>query len=431
MLKHLLVGRYIAIEAPTSPLHQTTFETLIEGLDEPSLLPAELNNISSGERDRLITALVDLSRPAVAPSPPADPAPSGGRRSPHTDGPVLSSIQAERLLTDAVAALRVSPRFAEIRFARLGEFWRDDWARAPFEEALTFQQLADLKITALLEKRSFGHAKVLAVIGAIEHAIGRSSEPAPATATVEPSPTQPKPVALSSPRPQGWGDAGRATLPSHTTATLHYLESLATDSTLTTTPIGAIITHLPHTLSPLEAVVVWFHLESPLDVVASLVRLAPPECARVFGSAREKLDRLFTTVAPETRQSWEIALRHAAVPLQVLLRSAGATRYNHAGLESIARILIGALGGVHPLAFGHTLPGYYTLTPSAVELIIAKIVAGLPQNFDSVALELTTLLPWMERDDTEKLLRLRATHDETTKRWITLAGPRAPRHTES
>jgi len=415
------VGRYVAVEAATSPLHHTTFEALIERLNEGEAFAEKLRELTPAEHARLVQALTDLCEQAQPELQPESPAAAlKSLRPRHVNHTILSSVQAERMLTDAIAALRDSPRFPSIRFAKLGEFWQDDWARAPFEEALTLQQMVDMKVAALLEKRSLSHAKILHVVGALEHASGKSPGVSAPTPNGETGPVAEPPVgairAPETPR-HTWTHADLADLPPTATASLKYIQTLGAELTRHRSPLEAVVGQIPSTLSAAEAAVAWFRIDSPHDVVASLLRLPLDEVAGLTESARNKLGTLFSQVAPLERQSFDIALRHAAMPLEPLIHTIGGGNVDHADLCAVLRLLVTTLGAVHPVVHGRTLHRYYTLAPQAAEMIIDNVVVRLPRSDEAVRRELALLLPFVPESEATALLGTRARLDTDVKEW--------------
>jgi hypothetical protein len=432
ILKHLLVGRYVAVEAATSPLHHTTFAALIERLDTEAVTETELEGLTPAEHDRLVSALTDLSRVTPEDSPPqlspaAQTAPLEQSRplgrSRHTEAPLLSSVQAERVLTDAIATLRASPHFPAIRFTRLGEFWQDDWARAPFEEALTLQQIAEMKVATLLEKRSLSQAKILHVVGAIEYAIGKSPGAASSNPSGETVPAAAAPEATVAPTlhtktpPPTWAHTDLIELPPTATASLKYIQSLGVELREQRSPFGAVLAQIPATLSAAEAAVAWFRIESSHEVVAGLLRLPPDEVTRIDESARAKLSGLLSQLAPRERRYFEIALRHAAMPIEPLLHTLGGGNMDPADQSAVVRLLVTTLGAVHPVVHGRTLHRYYTLAPHAAEVILTSMVARLPRADEVVRRELAALLPFVPAKEAIALLETGAHFDTDAQEW--------------
>ena len=84
---------------------------------------------------------------------------------------IYNSVEADLRISEALNALKNSPRFESLKKRRLGEFWLPEWPRAPFEEDFTFQFASEIDVDMLLKKRSFNGLKIDAFIQAIHRAV--------------------------------------------------------------------------------------------------------------------------------------------------------------------------------------------------------------------------------------------------------------------
>lgn len=82
-----------------------------------------------------------------------------------------SVLDMERELTEVLERLRASDCLKLIGDKTLSEFWDCSAVAAPFEQQLTLKQISQIKVSALLEKRSINPSKVEAMIAAIERAL--------------------------------------------------------------------------------------------------------------------------------------------------------------------------------------------------------------------------------------------------------------------
>lgn len=80
---------------------------------------------------------------------------------------ILSSVEAETLLTEAFNKLQLSERYPLIAEKRLTDLWPSGAVRAPFLESLTFRQLLGMKLQNILEKRTVTEQKIKTVVGII------------------------------------------------------------------------------------------------------------------------------------------------------------------------------------------------------------------------------------------------------------------------
>jgi len=419
--RNLFVSEFTAARSKDSPVAGLTFGALEERLMDSGSLGDEVAALDSVDQHTLLRRIIELGGESTAPLPPppettpaeAPPPP----RFAQIEKPVLSSVEAEKKLTEALAALRSSPRFSTVRLSRLGDFWDGSWPRAPFEEALTLQQVADMKVQAMLEKRSFGPAKIVHVIKAIERAIGSTPQASSTNRSDAAAPSrQPLHSSRSSPAPRWNVESER--LPGHALATLRYLESFSESVDAERNPVVKLLSRLPETLTAREAAVSWFRQESDNDIVAGLMHMAPAAAADAYEAGNRKIRALFLDLAPSESRSWELALHGAGVTLKALLGvypDGGAPRET---LTAAAKMILGALGAKHPFVFGRTLGDYYTRAPEAAELILKRLISALPLADDQLRRELQILLPFMESAEVVSLISLHASFNERDSVWI-------------
>ena len=197
VLKHLKIAYFLAdLQILDSRVAELTFNELIElgtfGLCEHTLIKTDvlerlqdlLNNLVAGADDGILrdekmyavppSSLIDFSNGSAFPSDGPlqlfhKPTAVGKSRS--IPGPVLSSVESERLLIEGFDTIRNHPRIAEIGQRKLGEYWEADWLRAPFVEAMTFKQIAEMKLANLLEKRMINGDKIKGIILCIERVL--------------------------------------------------------------------------------------------------------------------------------------------------------------------------------------------------------------------------------------------------------------------
>lgn len=129
-----------------------------ENLSDTMLLaPPELEPVQTRGFEDL--PYVPLSTPAVSDRPLKEKI---------IAGPVLNSIEAEAKLLAAFRKIKEHPRAEEFFQHTLSEYWHPDWLRAPFVEALTFKQLSEMKLSNLLDKRTFSQHKTQAILLCVE-----------------------------------------------------------------------------------------------------------------------------------------------------------------------------------------------------------------------------------------------------------------------
>ena len=83
-------------------------------------------------------------------------------------GPMLNSIEAEKKLLAAFSKIKQHPRGQEFHHHTLDQYWNNEWIRAPFVEALTFKQLAEMKLSNLLDKRTISQHKIQGILKCVD-----------------------------------------------------------------------------------------------------------------------------------------------------------------------------------------------------------------------------------------------------------------------
>lgn len=165
-LKALQLGRLIGDEASLSTIGELSCESLVE---TGAIGIATRFKLTAAQVERLaelLTALGNGAEPgqlAAGQVRAAPPEPPGGT--------AVNSVQAEQELKQGLEELRAHPGFAKVRGTTLSKFWDSSWARAPFEEALTLGQLADMDLALLFKKRTTSGTRAHTVTQAIERAL--------------------------------------------------------------------------------------------------------------------------------------------------------------------------------------------------------------------------------------------------------------------
>jgi hypothetical protein len=186
MLRALQVGRFISAEDATSVgvVSELTFEKLVE-LGSTKI--TKLRWLSKEQQDRLVTLLGALTDGDGNPTEMFVPRPADRSRYNATafepDEEVLSSVEVENRLRTALTTLKNHPGFERVANRPLGSFWDDSWARAPFEEAMTLEQLSNLDLAFLWKKRMITPRRIDRMAKAVQAAVdslqpsGAESEP--------------------------------------------------------------------------------------------------------------------------------------------------------------------------------------------------------------------------------------------------------------
>jgi hypothetical protein len=85
---------------------------------------------------------------------------------PPNDVPI-GSVPLELGLRAALAKIAAHERYSEVRKRTVGEFWDPDWVAAPFEEAMSLEQLAGLDLAVLFKKRMVTDTRIQSIVRAL------------------------------------------------------------------------------------------------------------------------------------------------------------------------------------------------------------------------------------------------------------------------
>jgi hypothetical protein len=88
---------------------------------------------------------------------------------PPGDVPV-GSVPLELALRAALSKIVAHKGYADVRARTLGEFWDPEWIGAPFEEAMTIEQLAGLDLAVLFKKRMVTDTRIQSILRALYRA---------------------------------------------------------------------------------------------------------------------------------------------------------------------------------------------------------------------------------------------------------------------
>ncbi len=157
-LRALQVGRFLnPDEEGIGVVSELTFEKLVE-LGSAKI--AKLRWLSEPQEARLISLLSALSDEIVTPNPlemlitpPPRPSPLSSNYIPEEEEG-LSSAEVENRLREILLQLSSHPQFKLVAHKPLSTFWSDDWPRAPFEEAMSLDQLCSMDLAVLWKKRT-------------------------------------------------------------------------------------------------------------------------------------------------------------------------------------------------------------------------------------------------------------------------------------
>ena len=181
-LRALQVGRFLAPEASgIGVVSELTFEKLVE-LGSTKLTKLKwLNREQEQSLIQLLKVLGDTeSNDATAAliTPPKRPSRLSPNYVPEDEGEGLSSAEVENRLRSMLRELSSHPKFKSISQESLGSFWNNEWPRAPFEEAMTLNQLAEMDLALLWKKRTTTSGRLDRMAKAVESALKKLGRPA-------------------------------------------------------------------------------------------------------------------------------------------------------------------------------------------------------------------------------------------------------------
>jgi hypothetical protein len=270
---------------------------------------------------------------------------------PPNDVPV-GSVSLELALRAILSKIVTHERYDTIRKRLVGEFWDPNWPAAPFEEAMSIEQLAGLDLAVLFKKRMVTDNRVQSIIRALKRSLSTLDSDKSDSAVKERG---------SSPKPITARASDVDLTQSHTASTYltYRTEMRVTDK-------------LP---SSVAAVAVWetlLGLSNTESVVAALVdRVSPCECAAIVlgdaisPSAEEQLKHAVDGLIDRQKRELVQALLNApAVRLDLIARVlCGLSAQPTAGALTLAAVVARGLGAVPLLVHGKPCDGYWTVQP--------------------------------------------------------------------
>lgn len=335
----------------------------------------------------------------------------------------MSSIEAEQKLEDAIYQLRRSPRFEELADCRLGDFWTDDAVSAPFEKSITFRQFSEMKVRALLEKRSFGPSKIVAVIAAVQKALASTAHEAPRSHPVPIQTTQPQESSGTPIIPVWRGDGHHITTQSKLLLLLYSHEAARVAGSVG--PLARIIREIPRRLLAREFLAAWYLQEFSEDVVAQFLYVDRNEALALCDQAYTKLDKLISEVAAELRSYWEIALRGPGIGSEKLIEIFREPLLSEEFQLGLCQVLLGSTGARHPIVFGEDLRHYWSKSPSALQMALTGMISSFPKTDSAVQEEIDAVFPFFDRTVIVSILRRQAYFRERDRVWVKHGDDRA------
>ncbi len=336
--------------------------------------------------------------------------------------PTMSSVEAEQRLEEAMYRLRRSARFEELSEQRLGDYWDPRGVSAPFESSLTFRQFSEMKVRALLEKRSFGPEKIHAVLSAVQRALSDSAETAPSGAS-ESAASAPE-LRKDVPLVHLWkGEQPKISLQARLVLALYNHEATRVSESIG--PLAKIIREVPKRLLPAEFLAAWLAEEFVPDIIAPILGVDRNEVSLLCDRAYSKLDRIVNSVASELRSYWEIALRGPGIGSEKLIEIFREPLLSSEFQLALCQVLLGSTGARHPIVFGEDLRHYWSKSPAALQMTVTGLIASFPKHDDTVQQEIEALFPFFDRAIIVSILQRQAYFQEREKMWLKRGDDRA------
>lgn len=282
----------------------------------------------------------------------------------------ISRFEAESKLFDALQLLRNPENMEKIRDRIVGDFWNPEFRRAPFEECLTFKQLASIQYDTLIKKRSLDSDKMVALADAVRKAVreptsGRSSASSNHTSSNFNSTKQ----------FVTWEKAEKFT---DVSASLFCLGIVASLNLMSPDhPYVRVLKRMFQGFNPDEFLTVWFSSQDRAkDCLALGINLTEKEIVTLANKSSAKMRVMIAEESPELQLHWSTALSGAGAYLETLVSPYFTTAVSSNLYYEVSRVLIWALGG-RPVIIGERpLKDHYSLSPVTAGSVVKAISSG-------------------------------------------------------
>ncbi len=255
----------------------------------------------------------------------------------------------------------------------LGDYWQEGWPRAPFEEALSFKQLADLDFETLIRKKTFDVHKMGSIIKAIdafvsEHDVrkrARTSHSNLAERTFIP-PAAPAAVEFENEFP----------LPLITRNLVRYFEYQCSLYLNAAGPLKILFAHLPITLKAHEAALLALSVNDAPSLSRRLLGLNKEDFDNMLAGAQSKLRQLFERACPKVAAAWTAALSSPGIPEEHLFAPWFDEAFDEEFQRIVFRTIVRSLGAEHPVIADESFSDLWTTNPEAASVLAKSLVSG-------------------------------------------------------
>jgi hypothetical protein len=420
-LKTLQVGRFLDPGGQSlGVVAELTFEKLIE-LGSKKL--AKLRWLSPAQTESLVKLLRTLATetpgqeipPLISPTisrggpqpREASAAPESEDRGVRVDDVVIyGSVEAENRLRDTLKSLKSSAAFEQVADLPLSKFWKPEWVRSPFEEALTVRQLGEIDIANILKKRTMNLRRIAAMIAALEatlRSVGLAHTPAPErrrpdrTSSSHSAPERPFLRVAPSPT---HGVAPEPLIPWHVgslsrRAAIRLLWRELDSQRFEDDPIGRLCSEVASALT--------------VEELAGLLATVESEGKSVdFDAVREKLSGVITEKDPTgILAPWRAVLAGAGVHISELRGFLTPTALSAEAADLITVIFLVALRAQPARIVDHIFNGIWTDRPALLPMLIENVLSRLPLDEQALEFALRQVLPDRLSEEVGQLLRAR------------------------
>lgn len=307
--------------------------------------------------------------------------------------PKVSIFEAEILLSDAMALLKKSANLEPIKTKIVGDYWEETWRRAPFEECMTFKQLASIQFDNLIRKKSLDSDKMVALSFAIRKALAAEqsvSEPTEVAAK-KTEHTIPLPVNLN--------------LPPTVAALYIGLKQFAL-AIPDGHSLGIAAQKCFETLEPIECVAAWLVSSYSIEVAALLLGSSQMSVASRCKKAKKNIASIFHYAAPECYLHWSTALTGPGASIKYLtspyLYAKGIPKEF---IESLCFIFLDAIGAQHIELNKRKMPDHFSLTPKTAQKILDALKISPKASNESIKKVLSLPFPFFDIDSLTRAVK--------------------------
>jgi len=370
---------------------------------DAAVITTILHSLLEGDTQAVATNTIDAVASLLPPRPPRVQSSLG-----------INSVEAELKLTAALAKLRTNPMLKSLAHHHIGDYWDSSWARAPFEEALTFEQLSQLRPRALLDKRSFTPQKLTHLLEALDRALKGHSTPSAPTPPQDSTPMQSQATQTIS--IHRW----KSDSTEYSSALLGSLLLYADEGSkipVQFTELQVILRAIPERLTAREYLAAILQEELDLPTASTLLKIDPNSVRQCTEAAYQKVEALLKELAPVLYQCLIATLSQPATQIatfsQLLRPDAPPSQF----ITTISLLLARALGATPVTIGGHTQKNFWSRNNAAAERAVRLIVAGLPKSDAELQADATALLGSIPFDTVREWLKPLTYFSERTLIW--------------